>query len=41
MGEEKLTLDQGTAEKESRKVYFYEKSHDFHGKLVFFKFWQT
>jgi hypothetical protein len=33
-------LQQESAEKESRKIYFYEKSHDFQGKLDFFKFWQ-
>jgi hypothetical protein len=28
-------LEQGSAEKESRKIYFFEKIHDFHGKPDF------
>jgi hypothetical protein len=32
---EKYAIEQGSAEKESRKINFYEKSHDFHGKLDF------
>jgi hypothetical protein len=33
-----MILKQGSAEKESRKIYFFEKSHDFHGKLDFLNF---
>jgi hypothetical protein len=31
-------LGEGSAEKESRKIYYVEKSYDFHGKLDFFEF---
>jgi hypothetical protein len=31
-------LNQGSAEKESRKIYSFEKSHNFHGKLDFLNF---
>jgi hypothetical protein len=31
-----IAPEQGSEEKESRKIYFYEKSHDFQGKLDFF-----
>jgi hypothetical protein len=30
-----LHSDQDSAEKESRKIYFFEKSYNFHGKLDF------
>jgi hypothetical protein len=34
------TLIQGSADKESRKIYFFEKSHNFHGKLDFLMFFR-
>jgi hypothetical protein len=33
-------LQQGYAEKGSRKIYFFEKSHDFHGRLDFLMFFR-
>jgi hypothetical protein len=33
-----IDLGQGSAEKKSRKIYFFEKSHDFREKLIFLKF---
>jgi hypothetical protein len=34
-------LNQGSAVKKSRNIYFSEKSYDFHGKLDFLNFDKT